>query len=199
MFEIVEESELIDIPNTKPKKRTSVITERDEKGRILSKEEIVEEGEQLKPTKNPMDNPYLKNYFAMREMDSKEKRSFVGNKEEYLQHLGDCGGYITLAAKNMGFTHTSVGYAMKTDALFEQAVRAIQDYHQQERLDSLEELSVNQAKKAGCTTERIFQLKALNPHKYRDRSPQQATQINLMVSGTNPKDRLKVISKLAKQ
>jgi len=63
----------------------------------------------------------------------------------------------------------------------------------------LSRLSINQAKKPGCTTERIFQLKALNPHKYRDRSPQQATQINLIVSGTNPKDRLNIISKLAKQ
>jgi hypothetical protein len=148
-----------------------------------------------------MDNPYMQNYFALRECDSKDKpkKLFGDMKEQYLQYLGDCGGYITLAAKNMGFVHSTVNYAMKSDFLFEQAVRAIKDYHMEERLDTLEDLSVNQAKKAGCTTERIFQLKALNPHKYRDRAPQQATQINLIVSGTNPKDRLSIISKLAKR
>jgi len=203
MFEIVDENPILEIDNAKPRKVKSVIMERDEKGRILSRKNV-EEGSVIpnrKPPKDIMDNPYMQNYFTMRECDNKDKgrKLFGDKKEQYLQYLGDCGGYITLAAKNMGFNYISVNRAMKGDALFEQAVRAIKDYKMEERLDTLEELSINQAKKAGCTTERIFQLKALNPHKYRDRAPQQATQINLMVSGTSPKDRLSIISKLAKR
>jgi len=203
MFQIVDESPIVEIDVPEKSKSKSIILDRDEKGRILSKKNVRVgvDSPQINPPKNIMDNPYIKNYFAFRECDSKDKvrKSFSDKKEQYLQYLGDVGGYITLAAKKMGFNHVSVNYAMKNDALFEQAVRAIKDYHQEERLDALEELSINQAKKPGCTTERIFQLKALNPHKYRDRSPQQATQINLIVSGTNPKDRLNIISKLAKQ
>ena len=65
-----------------------------------------------------------------------------------------------------------------------------------ERLDGLEKTSFEQAAKPGNITERIFQLKAHDPAKYRDRVNQQNTQVNVVVSGTSPKDRASVLKKM---
>ena len=122
MFQIVDESPIVEIDVPEKSKSKSIILDRDEKGRILSKKNVRVgvDSPQINPPKNIMDNPYIKNYFAFRECDSKDKvrKSFSDKKEQYLQYLGDVGGYITLAAKKMGFNHVSVNYAMKNDALF---------------------------------------------------------------------------------
>ena len=96
----------------------------------------------------------------------------------------------------MGYFPASVRFAMKGDPAFKQAIDTIKDGFLTERLDQLEKLSFTQAAKAGNVTERIFQLKAHAPDKYRDRTNQQNTQVNVMVSGTSPKDRAAILKKM---
>jgi hypothetical protein len=93
----------------------------------------------------------------------------------------------------MGFYYGSVQYAMKNDPQFAQAVDVLRKSFNQERLDGLEKLSYEQASESKNTTERIFQLKSLDPHKYRDRMHNTNTQVNVMVAGITPKDRSKMI------
>ena len=83
----------------------------------------------------------------------------------------DCHGFPSIAANKMGFYYYgSVQYAMKKDPQFAQAVDVLRKSFNQERLDGLEKLSYEQAAEPKNTTERIFQLKSLDPHKYRDRN-----------------------------
>ena len=102
---------------------------------------------------------------------------------------------VILAIFFAGFYFGSIQYAMKKDPMFAQAVEAVRSGFTQERLDGMEEISFEQAKKAGCVTERIFQLKAHDPEKYRERTQPSATQVNVMVAGITPKDRAKVLKK----
>lgn len=153
-----------------------------------------------KPPRDLLKNPYYSRFLEMREQEGIVKtKKFPEMKEEFLQELANNGGFITIAESSLGYYQGCANYYRKADALFDQAVGAIKGYYDEARLDELEKLSCLQASQKQNITERIFQLKALHPEKYRDKQPTQATQINVMVSGTNPRDRLKVISKLAKQ
>lgn len=147
-------------------------------------------------TKNVQDNPYLGSFLKEYQEETGLKTRFTAKKNKFLTYLVANNGFITPAAKEMGYFPASVRFAMKADPAFQQAVKAIQDGFMTERLDELEKLSYTQAGKPGNVTERIFQLKAHNPGKYRDRVNQQNTQVNVMVSGTSPKDRAAILKKM---
>ena len=147
-------------------------------------------------TKNVQDNPYLGSFLKEYQEETGLKTRFTAKKNKFLTYLVANNGFITPAAKEMGYFPASVRFAMKADPAFQQAVKAIQDGFMTERLDELEKLSYTQAGKPGNVTERIFQLKAHNPGKYRDRVGQQNTQVNVVVSGTSPKDRAAVLKKM---
>ena len=147
-------------------------------------------------TKEAYDNPYLKEFLVDYEEETGLKTRFTHKKKQFLTHLVANNGFITLAAKEMGYFPASVRFAMKGDPAFKQAISTIQHGFLTERLDQLEKLSFTQAAKAGNVTERIFQLKAHSPEKYRDRTNQQNTQVNVMVSGTSPKDRAAILKKM---
>lgn len=150
----------------------------------------------MQATKNVQDNPYLGSFLKEYQEETGLKTRFTAKKNKFLTYLVANNGFITPAAKEMGYFPASVRFAMKGDPAFQQAVKAIQDGFMTERLDELEKLSYTQAGKPGNVTERIFQLKAHNPGKYRDRVNQQNTQVNVVVSGTSPKDRADLLKKM---
>ena len=147
-------------------------------------------------TKNAQDNPYLQDFLAEYEEETGLKTRFTAKKDTFLSYLVANNGFISHAAKEMGYFPASVRFAMKGDPAFGQAVKEIQQGFLTDRLDELEKISFTQAAKAGNVTERIYQLKAHDPRKYRDRVNQQNTQVNVMVSGTSPKDRAEVLKKM---
>jgi len=147
-------------------------------------------------TKNAQDNPYLKSFLVEYQEETGLKTRFTEKKAKFLTYLVANNGFVTPAAKEMGYFPASVRFAMKCDPAFSQAVQEIQQGFMTERLDELEKLSYTQAAKAGNVTERIFQLKAHDPGKYRDRVNLQNTQVNVMVSGTSPKDRASILKKM---
>tara|TARA_R110002072_G_scaffold302358_1_gene484902 strand:- start:422 stop:913 length:492 start_codon:yes stop_codon:yes gene_type:complete len=147
-------------------------------------------------TKKVQDNPYLKDFLKEYEEETGLKTRFTAKKDKFLSYLVAHNGFISHAAKEMGFFPASVRFAMKGDPAFAQAVQSIREGFVAERLDGLEKTSFEQAAKPGNITERIFQLKAHDPAKYRDRVNQQNTQVNVVVSGTSPKDRASVLKKM---
>lgn len=150
----------------------------------------IEKSAVKRAAKNLHDNPYYSNFLSTIEIDTGVKVNFSDDKkEEFLKTMVDCNGFPSIAAKKMGFYYGSIQYAMKKDPMFSQAIDVLRKSFTQERLDGLEEMSFTQAAKAGCTTERIFQLKAHDPDKYRDKQQNTNTQVNVMVSGITPKDR----------
>ena len=144
-------------------------------------------------TKKVQDNPYLKDFLKEYEEETGLKTRFTAKKDKFLSYLVSHNGFISHAAKEMGFFPASVRFAMKGDPAFAQAVQSIREGFVAERLDGLEKTSFEQAAKPGNITERIFQLKAHDPAKYRDRVNQQNTQVNVVVSGTSPKDRASIL------
>lgn len=165
----------------------------------MAKSKIVPAKEKVvaKVTKEIEDNLYMKDFLSQYEKESGLKtKKFPTKKKQFLHQLVACDGFISVAAREMGYYHNSVRFAMIQDPAFSQAVKAIQKGFLAERLDSLEKLSFTQALKPGNTTERIFQLKAHAPDKYRERQRQQNTQVNVTVSGTSPKDRAEALKSL---
>lgn len=162
----------------------------------MPKKKTAKESVISKVTKDVQDNAYVKSFLKDYEQETGIKTRFTHKKKEFIKLLVEHNGFITSAAKELGYFPASVRFAMKGDPAFSQAVKAIQEGFVTERLDALEKLSYTQALKPGNVTERIFQLKAHDPGKYRDRVNQQNTQINVSVSGTSPKDREKILKKM---
>ncbi len=147
-----------------------------------------------KAVKNLHDNEYYANFLNTLQIDTGKKVRFTEEKKDaFLKTMVDCHGFPSIAANKMGYYYGSVQYAMKKDPQFAQAVDVLRKSFNQERLDGLEKLSYEQAAEPKNTTERIFQLKSLDPHKYRDRMQANNTQVNVMVAGITPKDRAKMI------
>tara|TARA_R100000700_G_scaffold21117_1_gene27865 strand:+ start:73 stop:696 length:624 start_codon:yes stop_codon:yes gene_type:complete len=147
-----------------------------------------------KAVKNLHDNEYYANFLNTLQIDTGKKVRFTDEKKDaFLKTMVECHGFPSIAANKMGFYYGSVQYAMKNDPQFAQAVDVLRKSFNQERLDGLEKLSYEQASEAKNTAERIFQLKSLDPHKYRDRMHNTNTQVNVMVAGITPKDRSKMI------
>ena len=147
-----------------------------------------------KAVKNLHDNEYYANFLNTLQIDTGKKVRFTEDKKDaFLKTMVECHGFPSIAANKMGYYYGSVQYAMKNDPQFAQAVDVLRKSFNQERLDGLEKLSYEQASEGKNTAERIFQLKALDPHKYRDRMQNNNTQVNVMVAGITPKDRAKMI------
>jgi len=150
-----------------------------------------------KAVKNLHDNKYYANFLSTLEIDTSQKVRFTDDKKDaFLKTMVDCHGFPSIAANKMGFYYGSIQHAMKNDPQFAQAVDVLRKSFNQERLDGLEKLSYEQASEAKNTAERIFQLKALDPHKYRDRMQNNNTQVNVMVAGITPKERSKMIKNI---
>ena len=86
---------------------------------------------------------------------------------EYLQTLQKAHGQIYRAAKVCRIHPYAIQKVLRNDAVFRSSVEAIQEYFQNQDLETLEKVSIAQAKKPECYQERKFQMMALNPGKYR--------------------------------
>ena len=106
----------------------------------------------------------------------------------YLKALPKVEGVLTAAAKLVNLTYSAVYKARRAYPDFDKVVTEIKAEWDSKHLDELEEISIVQAKKPGCMTERFFNMKALNPSKYREK--QQALQVapvNILIGFTPPK------------
>jgi len=93
----------------------------------------------------------------------------------YLETLQQTQGVLTAAAKIVNLSYSAIYKARRAYPDFDKVVTEIKAEWDSRNLDELEEISIAQAKKPGCTTERFFNMKALAPDKYRER--QQAVQV----------------------
>lgn len=91
----------------------------------------------------------------------------------YLEALEKTGGLKVEAAKLIGKSYSAVYKASREYHDFAQEVDRLKAYLDSKTLDELEGLSITQARKPGCITERILQLKRLDPANYREKSQPQ--------------------------
>ena len=89
---------------------------------------------------------------------------------EYLIALDKAEGYLAKAAKMIGKSYSTTYKARLANADFFNVVEKMKAEWDSRHLAELEEISMTQAKKPGNVTERIFNMKALNPAKYRDKT-----------------------------
>jgi len=109
----------------------------------------------------------------------------------YLEALEQTQGVLTAAAKLINLTYSAVYKARRAYPDFDNVVTEIKAEWDSKHLDELEEISIVQAKKPGCMTERFFNMKALNPSKYRDTRQQglQVGPVNILIGFTPPRHR----------
>ena len=88
---------------------------------------------------------------------------------EYLIALDKAEGYLAKAAKMIGKSYSTTYKARLASNDFFNAVEKMKAEWDSRHLAELEEISMTQAKKPGNVTERIFNMKSLAPHKYRDK------------------------------
>ena len=101
---------------------------------------------------------------------------------EYLIALDKAEGHLAKASKMIGKTYAVTYKArMAESGLFFNAVAKITDQWDSRHLAELEEVSMTQAKKPGNITERLFNMKALNPGKYREKATPISPVINITV------------------
>lgn len=110
---------------------------------------------------------------------------------DYLKALEQTQGALTAAAKLVSLTYSAVYKARRAYPDFDKAVAEIKAEWDSKHLDELEEISIIQAKKPGCMTERFFNMKALNPSRYRDtrQLALQSGPINIILGFTPPRHR----------
>jgi len=106
-------------------------------------------------------NPYLPN--------EPKKLVTQQQKEQFLEILGrpEVHGYVSVACKIAKIGRTTAYERMKDDSHFASAVTSVRDKFEEDTLVELEQLSEMRAKDPKATTERIFQLNALRPEKYK--------------------------------
>lgn len=101
---------------------------------------------------------------------------------EYLIALDKAEGHLLKASKMIGKSYSTTYKArMAESGLFFNAVAKITDQWDSRHLAELEEVSMTQAKKPGNITERLFNMKALNPGKYREKATPMSPVINITV------------------
>ena len=107
---------------------------------------------------------------------------------DYLVALERAQGTKTKAAEIIGKDYSTVYKSMQTYLDFARAVDNLKAYWDSKNLDELESISMIQAKKPGCVTERFFNMKAIAPDRYRDRSVGgQVTAISIVLGVAVPK------------
>ncbi len=89
---------------------------------------------------------------------------------DYLEALKKAKGVLHVAAKLVSLTYSAVYKARRVYPELDKAVDEIKAEQDSLDLAMLEDVSINQAMKPGCSVERFFQLKALNPAKYREKT-----------------------------
>ena len=99
----------------------------------------------------------------------------------YLEALEQAQGAKVRAAELIGKNYKSVYNAGQKHPEFFEAIRKIRARWDDQNQAELESISMNQAKKAGNTVERFFQLKALDPSRYRDHSQPTTPTINIVM------------------
>lgn len=115
---------------------------------------------------------------------------------EFLDVLNKHKGNLNMACKEYDLHLQAVRNIMTQEPMLSHAINQIKEYHKQKSLEELENVSLENAKIPRNFSERAFQLKAMDPGKYRERTQQQNTQVNVMVAGTPIKDRVSIIEKL---
>ncbi len=88
--------------------------------------------------------------------------------KSYLAALDQNEGYHGKSVKVMGLSWSQVFLAKQKCEQFARVVEEIREKWRGSHLDQLENISMEQAKKPGCITERIFRMKQLDP-TYRDK------------------------------
>ncbi|MFC1542927.1 hypothetical protein ACFL4K_00110 [Candidatus Neomarinimicrobiota bacterium] len=109
--------------------------------------------------------------------------------KKYLNALERTEGALVRASELSGLSYSTTYKARIAYPDFGQAVSEIKREWDSRHLAMLEDVSLAQALKPGCTTERIFRMKAFD-HKYRDKQPAvQVAPISILVNFTPPKHR----------
>lgn len=99
---------------------------------------------------------------------------------DYLVAMVTAEGYKIKAAGLIGMSYKGVYDALVRYPELSRAVDEIRVYYDSQHLAQLEDLSIRQALKPGCTIERLFLLKAHDPARYREKS--QAQAINFQIN-----------------
>ena len=106
---------------------------------------------------------------------------------KFIEILHENRGFVTIAAKKYGVCQRSVTRKMVEFPDFAIAVQNVRVFFEAQVLDQLEEISENCALDKKNITERIFQMNALNPGKYRPRQTNiQATSIHVSYGFQSP-------------
>ena len=87
---------------------------------------------------------------------------------DYLEALNQAKGVLTKAAELIGKDYSTTYKAGLNYPYFAKAVDVLKAEWDSRHLAELEDISMQQAKKPGNVTERLFTMKALAPEKYRD-------------------------------
>ena len=105
---------------------------------------------------------------------------------EYLEALEKTGGAKKKAAELIGLSYSAVHKAGLSHPDLDDAIRRIRARWDDQHLAELEGLSMSQALKPGNITERIFNMKALDPSRYRDHAQPTTPTINIVMGFTIP-------------
>ena len=99
---------------------------------------------------------------------------------DFIAAMVQAEGYKIKAAGLIGMSYKGVYDALIRYPELSQAVDRIRAYYDSQHLAELEDLSITQALKPGCTIERLFQLKAHDPQRYREKS--QPGMVNFQIN-----------------
>ncbi len=111
------------------------------------------------------------------------------DREKFIKILGEHGGKIRPAAKQMGISYGSVYRRKQESPEFNRAILLVREIHDEEFLDELEAISEEMAKDKDTKSfpERKFHLQALNRGKYNfSRSISDDGRTVILISTTSP-------------
>ncbi len=107
-------------------------------------------------------------------------------ESDYLEALKKAKGVLHVAAKLVSLTYSSVYKARRVYPDLDKAVAEIKAEQDSLALAKLEDISLPQAMKPGCVTERIFRMKAYD-HKYREKTFQGPGNITIILGHPIPR------------
>lgn len=152
-------------------------------------EMIINTGRSDTPKPTPSDGEKLLRKFWTD--DAKARKQQYGIRpEQYpdvIQALVDGEGWIERAAKALNLHRATIYRVMGKDGAFRDAVYAVQDMFRRHRLEKMEVISTDEALDPKNVRERIFQLGAHDPGKYRSKQQVGPTSINIQFGFQLPK------------
>ena len=107
---------------------------------------------------------------------------------QYLEALEQAHGAKMKAAKLIGLSYSAVHKAGLSHPDLADAIRRARARWDDQHLAELEDISMTAAIKKGNVTERIFNLKQLDPSRYRDHAQPTPPTINIVMGFTIPPD-----------